>query len=167
MSETARSRPALALTILLVLVGVWRFDQARDQLGASFTVARVQAEAQAMLATGRVYPHMVRAWVEQLRAARAANPAEVALPLAEGSLHLLARHPEAAAGAYEDALALEPRPEIWLNLGRVQLAGGDREAARESFRRALVLAPHLSDEVPPDVRREIRRKTRRPRSRAR
>lgn len=157
MSAAGRRWPALALAALVAVACLWRFDRAGDQLAASLTLARVQGETQAMLATGRIYPQILRDWTGRLRAAREADPAEAALPLAEGSLHLLARRPEAAAKAYRDALALEPRPETWLNLARAQQALGDAEGAAESYRKALLLAPHLRDEIPEEVRRAVRR----------
>jgi tetratricopeptide (TPR) repeat protein len=151
-----RRRSAVLPAVVLAAVCLWRFQDARDQLRASLELGRVQGETQAMLAAGRVYPQRLRRSVDRLRDARELAPAEAALPLAEGSLHLLGRHPRAAVKAYEDALALEPRPETWLNLGRAQLAAGDREDAVESFRKAATLNPHFRRQIPPDVRAEMR-----------
>jgi tetratricopeptide (TPR) repeat protein len=43
-------------------------------------------------------------------------------------------------------------PEMWLNLGRVELAAGNRRHAHKSFRRGLRLAPENDD-----LRREVTR----------
>ena len=84
------------------------------------------------------------------------DPAEVASRMALGSEHFLLSDFPAARAAYEDALALEPRPEIYLNLGKSYYAAGDPEASKVPFARALKLDPALAREVPEDVRREIR-----------
>ena len=68
--------------------------------------------------------------------------------LRRGSLHLLLGNPHEAAAAYREALALEPRPEVHLNLARALLASGDVEAARRHFALAVRLDPALASQVP-------------------
>jgi Flp pilus assembly protein TadD len=76
------------------------------------------------------------------------DPLEIGIPIARGSQYLLLRRPDEAIAAYREAAALEPRPEIDLNLGRALWMRGDKDAARQAFRRAVRLNPALRAEVP-------------------
>jgi tetratricopeptide (TPR) repeat protein len=83
-----------------------------------------------------------------LRRAGELDPAEIAIVVGRGSQYLLLRRPDAAIGAYRQALALEPRPEIYLNLGRAQRLAGRYEEARASFATAVQLDPNLASQAP-------------------
>ena len=87
--------------------------------------------------------------LELLRRAGELDPAEIAIVVGRGSQYLLLRRPDAAIGAYRQALTLEPRPEIYLNLGRAQQMAGRNEEAQASFDEAVRLDPHLAPQVPP------------------
>jgi tetratricopeptide (TPR) repeat protein len=76
------------------------------------------------------------------------DPLEIGVPIARGSQYLLLRRPDEAIAAYREAAALEPRPEIDLNLGRALWMKGDKEAARQALQRAVRLNPALRAEVP-------------------
>jgi tetratricopeptide (TPR) repeat protein len=88
--------------------------------------------------------------IELLRRAERLDPLEVGIPLARGSQHYLLRQPQAAVEAYEEALRLEPRPEIYLNLGRALDLAGRRDEARRAFFLASRMDPRLLPEVPPE-----------------
>ncbi len=90
--------------------------------------------------------------VELLRRAGRRDPLEVGIPVARGSQHYLLRQSQAAIDAYKEALALEPRPETYLYLGRaLELAGRTGEAGR-AFRLALRIDPRLWPQVPLEYR---------------
>jgi Flp pilus assembly protein TadD len=76
------------------------------------------------------------------------DPLEIGIPIARGSQYLLLRRADEAIAAYRDAAALEPRPEIDLNLGRALWMRGDKETARKVLQRAVQLNPALRAEVP-------------------
>lgn len=84
-----------------------------------------------------------------LRRAGELDPAEIAIVVGRGSQYLLLRRADAAIGAYRQALALEPRPEIYLNLGRAQRLAGRDDEARASFATAVRLDPNLASQAPP------------------
>lgn len=145
---------ALSLGLALVLVAalVGQTVRTLDRLAAS--TALRGAEVRTLAAVRRSGPAagtQLRVELARLEEARRRDPGEVGIPLAIGSLYLLLGSNEQAVAAYEEALALEPRPEIYLNLGRAQLAAGRPDEARESFALAVELQPLLKDEVPPGM----------------
>ena len=88
--------------------------------------------------------------IELLRRAGQLDPLEIGIPIARGSQHYLLRQPQAAVEAYEEALRLEPRPEIYLNLGRALDLAGRREEASRAFFLASRIDPRLLPEIPPE-----------------
>ena len=63
----------------------------------------------------------------------------------------------AAIAAYQRALTIERRPELYFALGMAQLRALDRAAAIESLARACAFDPAWLAEIPyPDVREEVR-----------
>ena len=138
----------LLLVLALALAGqTIRWD---DRLTANRALRGIEALTAAAIRVGRA--DVLRANIESLRRMEKRDPLEVGLPLARGSQHLLLRQGQAAISAYEDALKLEPRPEIYLNLGRALALEGRIEEARQSFRIAVRLSPRLAPEVPAEYR---------------
>ena len=142
---------ALSLVLLVVLAAALLAQTVRtvDRLSAGAALRR--AEVRTLAAVRRSGPAagtLLRAELSRLEQARERDPGEVGIPLAIGSLHLLLGANEQAVTAYEEALALEPRPEIYLNLGRAHLAAGRPDEARESFALAVELQPLLENDVP-------------------
>lgn len=86
--------------------------------------------------------------LQLLRAAQKQEPSNVALvSAAAAQLYLLGRLDEAEA-EYRRALAIEPRAEIWLGLGRTLWQKGEPAGAQQVFRRAVALNPRLADQIP-------------------
>ena len=54
---------------------------------------------------------------------------------------------EEAKATYEQALAVDGRPEIYIELGRIQLALGNYDAAVTSFARAVRFQPNMIERV--------------------
>ncbi len=138
---------AAVLAVLLGLGLVLQTRRAADRIRASAELQRVETVSMQAARMGPAGASLLRANLELLHRAAERDPQEVGIPLAIGSMHLLLRAPQAARDWYEKALALEARPEIYLNLGRAQAALGD-PAARDSFEKALKLDPHLAAQVP-------------------
>lgn len=139
---------ALVVGVSLVAALIFQVDRTRDRLRAQRILKAVQVVSGQMAASGRIVPRVLWRHVRLLEEAEDLDPSEAALPLARGSQFLLLDRSEEAVEAYRQALALETRPEIHLNLGRAYERLGDDEAAREHFTSALALAPHLSRQVP-------------------
>ncbi len=88
---------------------------------------------------GRLSRRLLEHNLELLRVTEPLSPVEVALPIARGGQYLLLERPRAAIRAYQHALTIEPRGEIYAHLGRAHLQLGDREAAEQAFRTAMIL----------------------------
>jgi Flp pilus assembly protein TadD len=151
-SQPAGRRPAgrafwfVLVLLVAALVGQLRLTIAR--LGASRALDQVELRSKAALAAGRSSRILFAENLQVLRRAAELDPLEPGVPIARGAQHLLLGSAEAAEEAYIDALRLEPRPEIYLNLGRAQLLAGSREAAKYSFRTAVTLDPNLAQFIP-------------------
>lgn len=136
---------------LLLVVGVacsaqavrWR-DRSRGSRGLYLVEARTRAAIQAGRASRRLFSDNLT----ELELARRRAPAEIGVPIARGTQYLLLGSFDSAIDAYQEALRQEPRPEVYLNLGRAQFAAGRREQAAASFAKAVRLDPRLADAVP-------------------
>lgn len=144
----ARGIPAAALAALLglalVAALVFQTDRLRDRLLASRLLRQVESLTVIAVNTGNLSPRLLAANLEALRRAAALDPAEVGIPLARGGQYYLLGRSEAALAAYREALALEPRPEIYLNLSRAYAQAGQREEADRLFAVVRQLDPHLA-----------------------
>jgi len=129
--------------------------RSRDHWKAARILRAVEAVTEAVVQTGRGNPGVFWRHVRLLQDAARLDPTDSAIPLAEGSQYRLLRRGDEAAEAYRRALALGPRPEIWLNLGAAQLLQEDPEAARESFLKAVKLDPRMRRQVPEPYRSEL------------
>jgi O-antigen ligase len=143
-APAGRRGRAWFLVLVLLSILVLYLRQAEGRLRASHQLAAVeqmtvQLAQQGMLASRPLAPQ-VRRLLESsasgLREAGERDPVEVGIPIARGSLFFLLGREQAAIRAYEEALALEARSEIYANLGRVHFTAGDLDAAREAFRSA-------------------------------
>jgi len=139
---------ALALLLALIAQG----QRLRHRLGASVVLHQVERASFQAARMGESGAGVLRAALPLLKQAAERDPTEVGIPIAIGSVHLLLDSPQAAIEAYRRALALEPRPEAYLNLGRAQLRAGDAAGARASFTTAIKLDANLEPQVPEALR---------------
>jgi tetratricopeptide (TPR) repeat protein len=123
----------------------------RDRAVASRLLREVELLSLAAASSGQVPPQVIAANLEALRRAAPLSPAEVGIPIARGTQYLFLDRPEPAERSYREAIALEPRPEGYLNLGRALWLGGRREEAVRGFATAVRLDPLLAREVPAEV----------------
>jgi tetratricopeptide (TPR) repeat protein len=136
---------ALVLAFGIALLG--QTVRLRDRLLASGLLRQVEILS-AAVAAGRAPRQAVAANLQALRRAAELDPMEVRIPNARAAQYLLLGNPQEAVAAYREALALEPHPEMYFNLGRAYLAAGQAAAARENFARAVRLDPRLAAQVP-------------------
>ncbi len=125
--------PLLAAALVLEL------GRARRLHRASLTAAMVKDVTIAASRQGRLSPQLIQHNLELLRVNEPLAPTEVALPISRGGLYLLLDKPQAAVRAYRQALDIERRGEIFAHLGRAYLKLGDRKAAEDAFRMAIIL----------------------------
>jgi tetratricopeptide (TPR) repeat protein len=121
----------------------------RDRIEASRLLAQVEAQTIAAVQARHAPSTMFVQHLQWLDRAQQLDPLEIGIPIARGAQYLLLRQADPAIAAYREAAALEPRPEIDLNLGRALLMRGDKDGARLAFARAIALNPTLRNEVPP------------------
>lgn len=151
--EPRRRSPLAWFVLPLLLLGLLaQTGRMRDRLLAGRMLRQVELLSMAALARGEMPRGLIPANLELLRRAAVLDPREVGVPIARGTQYLLVGNGTSAAAAYKDALELEPRPEIHLNLGRALAMAGDLEAARQHFRTALRLDPRLAPTIPPELR---------------
>lgn len=145
-----KGRTLAALLGLALLFGLAAHTtRARDRLLANRIVRQVELMTIAAVRSGNLSPRLVAINLAALRRAAALDPAEVAIPMARGGQFILLRRPHAAIEAYGEALALEPRPEIYLNLARAHRAAGDAARAEEALARVARLDPYLAQTPDP------------------
>lgn len=130
----------------------------RDHWRAGRMLRAVEVVTQTLVRANRANPTVLWRHVRLLQEAARLDPADAAIPLAEGSQYRLLERGDEAAAAYRRALALQPRPETWLNLGAAQLLQGDEQGARESFLTAVKLDPRMREQVPQPYRSELPRR---------
>lgn len=122
-----------------------------DRLEASKRLRVVTAVSREMEKTGRAPREMVAAHLRLLREAGRLDPTVVGVPVAVAGQYMLLGRYESAIAVYREALELEPRPEIYLNLGNALRASGRSEEAREAYEKAVLLAPRLYRMVPAEA----------------
>jgi Flp pilus assembly protein TadD len=138
--------PIVALALAAAVVA--QTMRARDRLEAGRLLAEVEARTIAAVQARRAPSTMFAENLSWLDRAQQLDPLEIGVPIARGSQYLLLRRADEAIAAYREAAALEPRPEIDLNLGRALWMRGDKDAARNVLQRAVRLNPALRAEVP-------------------
>jgi Tfp pilus assembly protein PilF len=136
----------VAAMALAALIG--QTVRAADRLRSSQLLKTVEATTPGFARQGAGGRPWLALHLRALSAAQQSEPSNVALVTAAAAqLYLLNRLDEAEA-EYRRALAIEPRAEVWLNLGRTLWQKGDSAQAREAFTRALALNPRLADQLP-------------------
>jgi tetratricopeptide (TPR) repeat protein len=138
--------------VLAVAALVWHTQRALDRLEAGRLLAQVEARTLAAIQARRVSSQLFAEHLAWLDRAASLDPLEVGVPIARGTQYLLLKRPHEAVAAYRAAAALEPRPEVDLNLGRALWMAGEQEAARSAFARAVAGNPLLLPQVPPEAR---------------
>lgn len=151
---TARSRRLLAWLAAgaAALALVFQTERAFDRLEASKSLRVVEVMSERMARTGQAPRELVSGHFRILDNAHRRDPSEVGVLVARGGQYALLGRSEVAVRAYREALALEPRPETWLNLGKVLVAAGREEEAREAFAKAVLIDPRLRSQVPEAMR---------------
>ncbi len=142
-----RARAAALGLALLFALALW---PAAGRLAASRLVRAAETRTLTAVRAGLdpAARRLLEGNVAMLDDAIRKDPAAISARVALGAQHLLLGHAESAIAAYRQALALEPRPEIYLNLARAQRLAGRDEEARAELATALRLAPHLATQIP-------------------
>jgi tetratricopeptide (TPR) repeat protein len=137
---------------LAALALILQTGRAVGRLDASKVLRVVEAMSERMARSGQAPRQLVSGHFRLLEQARRRDPAEVGVLVAVGGQYALLGRTDRAVEVYREALDLEPRPEVWLNLGRVLLADGREEEARAAFEAAVRVDPRLRGQVPEAMR---------------
>jgi tetratricopeptide (TPR) repeat protein len=153
----------IAAVVLAALLGVWalmRFVYVPHRCNAGITAAEVATSAAER--TTSDYDRLVRARrnLELLAGLRESCPTEVRVPMLTGANLEFVGRPEDALASYKEALQIDHRPEIYVEVARMQLELGQVDEAVASYVTAtrfspLVLEGILSAETLRRVREQL------------
>ncbi|HEV2718527.1 MAG TPA: hypothetical protein VG323_00800 [Thermoanaerobaculia bacterium] len=90
---------------------------------------------------------MARRNLDALWPCRAASCRSVGIDMLLAANYRILGEEQEAILCYRDALRLDRRPEIYLNLARAELAAGDRSSAREHFLRSALFNPWMLESI--------------------
>lgn len=135
---TGKQLFSILLPLALVLAG-WQLLHALKRWESSLVAAEVEQNSITMTSRGVVSPPILSRHLELLARAGELDPTNVTIPLMRGSQYLLLRNTDAALRAYGEALTLEARAEIYLNIGSTHMIAKDEDAAAEAFQKAIDL----------------------------
>ncbi len=138
--------------LFLCLLWLAHARYATDRLRAQRLLWSVEARTIALVRAHALTREVVAAHLNALADAERLDPGEVGIPAAIGGQYFLLGQVEPARSAYRRARALERRPELLLNLGKLRLMQQERKAAVQLLARAVALDPWLEREVPEPVR---------------
>lgn len=152
------SRAVGSLLLGLVLFAATLHQGARgwQRLEASRLVWQAQqGRAAGLFEPGRARAGKVEHKLEALRRAQALDPLSIEALALRADLLLVTGDLEGAGAVYRQGLRLEPRPELYFNLGSALWATGQDEEALEAFRRSVALDFWLRARVPPELLGEL------------
>lgn len=141
------------LVLLLALQGL----RVTHRWEASRIAGAVERASLQATASGSLTPRLVEYNLDRLRGATDLDPTNVHLPILQGSQYMLLGRPRPAIEAYDEAMRLEPRAEIYLNRGKAYRILGDEDAAERDFRTVVELDPFLGNQVRDYLRTRDRR----------
>ena len=127
--------------------------------GCLIRVKRVENQTKLALDAAGNFQAIVlaRENIDRLRHCENHYPLDVNVYMLEGANFQIMQQLDRAAAAYEKALRIDRRPEIYFNLGIVQLEMKHREKARTNFISAVTFAPRMIEEIPDiTIREEVK-----------
>ncbi len=142
--------PAL-LAGLLVAHG----QMSLHRLRAQRLLWSVEARTIALVQSRSLSRQQIAAHLNALADAARLDPGDVGIPAAIGGQYFLLGQTETASEAYQRANRLEQRPEILLNLGKLELLEKRQDRAVELFAQAVALDPWLKLELPEELREPV------------
>lgn len=142
---SGRTLAWVLIAVLAIALGL-QIDRARDRYQASRLLAAAKGVTIQASQAGRLSPQLLAQSLRLLDRARRLDPIDAKIPIARGAIHRLAGRDQAALRAYREAAELEPRAEIYANIARIELDLGNRDAALEAMRLAVLLDHTMSRE---------------------
>jgi len=130
---------AWCLAVLLSAALGLQVREAARRMKASQILEVVKTVTQESRRHGRLTKGVINSNIKLLRLAERLNPAEVLLPIARGGQYVRLKRWDSAIQAFETALEIEPRGDIYRHIGRANFSLGRRDEADRAFRLAILL----------------------------
>ncbi|HEX8410542.1 MAG TPA: hypothetical protein VF883_16880 [Thermoanaerobaculia bacterium] len=150
----------IAAVVIAALLGVWalvRFVYVPHRCNAGITAAEVATAAAEQTAAD--YDRLLRARrnLEVLAGLRESCATEVRVPMLTGANLEFVGRAEDALASYKEALRVDQRPEIYVEVARMQLELGQVDEAVASYVTATRYSPLVLDGIASEeVRRRVR-----------
>ncbi|HVE71202.1 MAG TPA: hypothetical protein VNI54_07525 [Thermoanaerobaculia bacterium] len=141
----------IARVLLIAVAAVasaWALSRfAWEPVHCNIALSRIEAQTLSAEQTTDPYAQLVRARrnLQQLPGLRCTT--DVRLPVLLAANEELVGRLEDAARHYEQSLAMEQRPEIYMALANVQVRLGRVDAAVESYARAVKFHPPMLEQI--------------------
>jgi tetratricopeptide (TPR) repeat protein len=145
--------PLLATALLLQLVRAERLLRASRMVGSveQMTQNFLTSQPRRSPTKGRL-----RYNLDFLAEAGKLAPGWVHIPVNRGHQYLLLKRPQEAIQEFNQALEIEPRAEVYANLGTAYEMAGETAAARQAYEKMELLDPTLKpDLTSDDSRRKV------------
>jgi tetratricopeptide (TPR) repeat protein len=134
ISRGGRIPVAVCVVLAAVAAVLWQVDRVRINLAKKEIE---QSTASALLMPPSRAANAARGNLARLAPLLRRNPVDVDLWLEAGANQRLLRQWEEAIESYTRALRIEPRPEVYLNLGHAEVQAGRIEGAIDHYARAV------------------------------
>lgn len=139
---------AAVLAVVSLAAALWLFDAGKDRVGCQRLVQSTESLALEGARRGGLPNKARELGLDLLRRAEVLDPAEVSVFITRGGLFMVGGRMESAERSYRQALEMENRSEVWINLARLHLAAGDRELALDAARMAQRLDSRVARKMP-------------------
>lgn len=149
-AEDGRGKGILSLVLaaLCLAAAVALFGVGKDRIGSQRLVQTAESLALEGARRNSLPPRARDLGLDLLRRAEVLDPADVSVQITRGGLFLVGGRLEAAERSYRQALEMENRAEIWINLARLHLTAGDLDKAADAARFALRLDDRAGRKLP-------------------
>jgi tetratricopeptide (TPR) repeat protein len=148
-------RAAIAAVIVLAVLAIHRLVWVPLRCDLE-TRALEESTVDALSRTDGTRMILARETLERAGKASAQCGEDLHLYMIRGANLRILRRSEEAEAMFREALRLNRRPEIYLQLGLAQVESGKNAEAVESFRKAVEFQPIIMEQVPVHLRAAVR-----------
>lgn len=140
--------PVCVLVVLSLVASAALFLHGKDRIGAQRLVRTVESLAMEGGRRGQMPPRVLDLGLDMLRQAEDLDPSLTSVKITRGGLFMVAGRQASAERTYQEALVMQNRAEIWVNLARLRLSHGDSEGALQAAQAAQSLGARVGRDLP-------------------